>query len=210
MVIKAEERLLRRFISRTFGGGDQAYYSGEGSHKNEYVEPYSQMIQKFIEEKNISKIVDLGCGDYNVASHWISPKITYIGIDIVQEMVDHHNLKYGNDRISFQCLDIVEDELPDGELCLIRQVLQHMSNEEVAAVLKKVEKYKYVIITEHVIKKCLATKYNVNKAHGNQIRIRENSGLYFDEPPFDLQIETLLEIPYGRKNEILTSVLIRN
>jgi len=30
----------------------------------------------------------------------------------------------------FLCLDIISDELPDGDLCLLREVLQHLSNRE--------------------------------------------------------------------------------
>lgn len=196
------------------GGGteksENPYYSGEGSHKDEFIEPYCRMIREFIKKNNVSHVVDLGCGDFNVASRWINEEIVYEGIDIVREMIDHHNVQYGNDRVHFHCLDIVEDELPDGELCLIRQVLQHLSNEEVMAVLNKVRKYRFVIITEHVVSKPYAAKYNMNKSHGSGIRVREQSGLYFDEKPFNEKVETILEIPYGKENQVLTSVLIRN
>ena len=187
------------------------YYSGSGSYKLNYVEPYCQLIKKFISEHNIVNVVDLGCGDFNVASSFISENISYEGIDIVQEMIEDHNKKYGSDNVHFQCLDIVEDSLPDGELCLIRQVLQHLSNDEVISILNKVTKYKYVIITEHITKKEYASKYNVDKSHGSYTRVYAQSGLYFDEHPFNLEIETLMKIPYYKKNkEELISILIKN
>lgn len=187
------------------------YYSGEGSHDERYVEPYCRMIQKFISQNNISTVVDIGCGDFNVASGWLNENIIYSGIDIVQEMIDHHNERYSTENIHFYCLDAVEEDLPDAELCLVRQVLQHLSNEEVSIILEKLKKYKYVIITEHVTKKEFASKYNIDKSHGDSTRVSQGSGLYLDEAPFNYKIKTLLEIPYDEKDDVeLISVQINN
>lgn len=188
------------------------FYSGPGSHDERYVNPYCELIKNFISEHNIMKVCDIGCGDFNVASKWINEYIQYEGVDIVQSLIDHHNKKYGNDHIHFQCLDIVDDELPDAQLCLVRQVLQHLSNEEISLFLKKINKYRYVIITESVTSKSYAKKYNTDKVHGSGIRVYNQSGLYFDEEPFNLKVKILLEIPCDgkRKNEVITTVLIEN
>lgn len=183
------------------------YYSGEGSHNEKLVEPYCEMIRNFISQNNISTVVDIGCGDFNVASKWLNEDIAYSGIDIVQGLIDHNNEKYSTNNIHFYCLDVVEADLPDAELCLIRQVLQHLSNEEVSIILKKIEKYKYVIITDHITKKEIASEYNVDMAHGGSIRAEFKSGLYFDEDPFNLNVKTLLEIPYTEE-EVISSFLI--
>lgn len=197
-----------------WGGGKKRngkqFYSGPGSYNDAYVEPYCNLIRKFIVENNITKIVDLGCGDFHVASKFIDDSVSYVGIDIVQKMIDYHNKKYGKDNIHFHCMDIVEDNLPSAELCLVRQVLQHLSNEEVRQVLAKSKKYKYMIVTEHIVDKKCAKKINVDKVHGSHTRVERQSGLYLDEEPFGMKIETLLDIPYGKKNERLVSILIRN
>lgn len=197
------------------GGGkteNNPFYSGWGSHDMTYIDPYCNLIKQFIDKYDITKICDLGCGDFYVASQYINKSISYDGIDIVDEMIKHHNEKYGTDNVHFYCLDIVEDELPDAELCLIRQVLQHLSNDEVKRILDKTKKYKYVIITEHVVEKRYAKKWNADKKHGDHIRTLNRSGLYFDEEPFNLEIETLLDIPCNEtKNfERIVSVLIKN
>ena len=193
-------------------GGKAEFYSGPGSHEDKYVEPYCKLISQFVSQHNITEVCDIGCGDFNVASKWLNDSVRYKGVDIVQKMIDHHNRKYANDHISFQCLDIVEDDLPDAQLCLVRQVLQHLNNDEVTKVLEKIKKYKYVIITESVTKKQYAKAYNSDKAHGSGIRVYNQSGLYFDEAPFNLKIQTLLEIPCDgeRKHEALVSVLLQN
>lgn len=194
------------------GGVKSEFYSGPGSYERNYVEPYCKLLRQFILENDIISVCDLGCGDFNVASQWLSDGILYDGVDIVQEMIDAHNAQYGTEDIHFHCLDIVDDELPDAQLCLIRQVLQHCSNEEIACILEKTKKYEYVLITEHVTRKEFAAKYNIDKAHGSHTRVYQQSGLYFDEKPFCLDVEVLLEIPYEgkRKNEAMVTVLIKN
>lgn len=193
-------------------GGKAEFYSGPGSHEDKYVEPYCRMIRQFILQHNITEVCDIGCGDFNVASKWLNDSIQYKGVDIVQRMIDHHNREYANEHISFQCLDIVEENLPDAQLCLVRQVLQHLNNDEVMCVLRKIKKYKYVIITESVTEKQYAKEYNSDKSHGSGIRVYNQSGLYFDEEPFNLKVQTLLEIPCDgeRKHEMLVSVLVEN
>ncbi len=190
------------------------YYSGEGSHKDEYVIPYRNMIRTFISKNHISSVVDLGCGDFNVASGWVTDDIDYIGIDIVQKMIDSHNRKYADKKRVFICRDIVKDDLPCAELCLVRQVFQHLSNDEIICVLNKLKKYKYIIITEHVTAKEDAEAFNVDIRAGHGTRVELQSGVYPDESPFNAAIEdVLLRLPYkthGIWKEELVSVLIRN
>jgi len=207
-----EDIYLRNVWARGVRGADYEFYSGPGSHERRYVEPYCKLIRKFISENNITKVCDIGCGDFNVASKWADDSILYEGVDIVQELIEHHNRKYGSDKRHFYCLDIIEDDLPDAQLCLVKEVLQHLSNEEVLRFLDKAKKYKYVIITEHMTQKCFAKKYNIDIPHGNSTRASKKSGLYFDEKPFNLKTEKMLEIfdSGKRKDEAMVSVLVRN
>lgn len=192
-------------------GGVEPFYSGPGSCVESYVASYCKLIQSFIAEHDIRQVVDLGCGDFKVASQWITEYIQYNGVDIVPELVNYNNEKYGKKNVSFSCLDIVTDDLPDGELCLIRQVLQHLSNSEILQILNKIKKYKYVIVTEHITAKEYAHKYNIDKEHGSCIRALKQSGVYLDEEPFNMKVEKLLEIPYSSQDEEqkIVSMLIK-
>lgn len=192
-----------------WGGVKGEFYSGIGSHDELYIKAYVSLINEFVRQHNIDSMVSLGCGDFYVDSQIVNDNIHYEGVDIVESMVKSHDEKYGSDNIHFQCLDIVEDRLPDGELCIIRQVLQHLSNSEIKEVLIKIKKYKYVIITEHITAKEKAKVFNVDKVHGQHIRIYDDSGVYFDEPPYNLNTKELLRIPYGDdRTEILTIQLV--
>jgi Methyltransferase domain len=99
-------------------------------------------------------IADLRCGDFQVGQRITSRcDVNYVGVDIVQAMVARNQISFGNDRISFLCADLAVDRLPDADLCLIRQVLQHLSNAEIHAVLENISHYEYALISEHVPKR---------------------------------------------------------
>ena len=189
------------------GGGASRYYSGEGSHNDIYVTPYCELIRTFLHDQpDVKRVLDFGCGDFNVASKFISDNIDYTGIDIVEDMIASHNKNYSSEHVHFMCLDIVDDELPDGDMCLIRQVLQHLSNSDVAKVLAKLKRYKYSLITEHVTPKAQAESFNADIHSGNHNRITLRSGLYLDEAPFCLKCEVILRVPYDPqgKSELVT------
>ncbi len=191
------------------GGAKGKFYSGIGSHDTVYIEPYINMIKEFIKQNNIKSVVSLGCGDFYVDRHIINENIHYEGIDIVDRMIAFHNKKYGSTNVHFLCMDIVKDHLPDGDLCLIRQVLQHLDNQEIKIILDKVKKYKYVIITEHVTVKEKAKSINIDKVHGHHIRTYNDSGVYLDEPPYSMESKEILQIPYGdNKTELCSSLII--
>ena len=65
-------------------------------------------------------------------------------------------------------------------------------------VLPKLVKYKYIFITEHYPTDNDAIRPNMDKPHGGDVRVYDNSGVYLAEPPFELPVQTLkqvLEVP---------------
>lgn len=195
-----EEVFSEIYEKGMWGGSADDYCSGSGTVHKEIADSYVTALEKLAGELKFSELraVDLGCGDMRIGRR-IAPLFeSYLGIDIVKKLVDHHNEKLATDSISFAHLDIVEDELPDGDLCLIREVLQHLSNKQIQRILEKVRnKYKYVLITEHLPSSNPGLKKNLDKAHGADLRLYDNSGVFLTAPPFDVpasQIRTVLEV----------------
>ena len=89
-----------------------------------------------------SSVTTSGGTPVSFASQLVSGDFHYAGCDVVPSLIEHLNETYGGENIEFHCRNIVEDELPDGDLCLIRQVLQHLSNREIERILNNVKKYK--------------------------------------------------------------------
>jgi len=170
------------------------FNSGPGS-KGEAAERYIDCINHFIAAQYIRSVVDLGCGDFRIGSRIARPEISYVGVDIVEPLIQANQAQFGTGRVRFQCIDITRDELPAAELCLIREVLQHLSNAEAMAILTKTRKYKRVIVTERWPGPQGSFKANRDKPHGRAARFIWNSGLVLTEPPFNLKnVELFLDI----------------
>jgi len=120
----------------------------------------------------------------------------YLGVDVVDEVVRRNRERYGSEAVDFACLDIIADELPAGDLCLVRQVLQHLSNAEILAVLERTRHYPFVIVTEHLPPEGVTMRPNIDKPHGADTRILDGWGVFLEEAPFRQRIvEVLLDLP---------------
>jgi glycosyltransferase involved in cell wall biosynthesis len=186
--------------------GQQSFSSGPGSGIA-YAQPYCDWVSAFARENGITRLVDLGCGDFRVGQNLLTRgNFEYLGVDIVPELIAHYRAQFAGPKVRFECLNIIDDDLPSGDLCLIRQVFQHLSNQEIQAVLEKCSAYPYVLITEHVYVG-RDSRPNLDKPHGPDTRVYDRSGVFLNQSPFDLPIRTVLELPYA-EGEILQSVLL--
>lgn len=172
----------------------EAFCSGFGSDEN-FAKPYAEWVARFAADRKICKMVDLGCGDFRVGRR-ISASYDgdYIGVDVVPDVVEYNQHRFGSETVAFQCANIIEDELPSGDLCMIRQVLQHLSNQQIACVLDRCGIYPYLLVTEDVYVGP-RIRPNVDKPHGADNRFYDRSGVYLDLPPYSLPTKTVLEMP---------------
>jgi SAM-dependent methyltransferase len=197
------------YEQNAWGGAQGEFYSGDGS-TGKYADVYAETIRRFIKEKKIERVIDLGCGDFRVASKFVSPAFQYTGCDVVPSLIEHLNEKYRSETVEFRCVNIVEDELPGGDLCLIRQVLQHLSNAEIKRVLENARKYKFLIITEHYPKPEKKYEPNLDIPHGPSVRVQFDSAVVLDKPPFDLQnVELMLDVGAEEGTRIKTFLVSR-
>jgi hypothetical protein len=185
------------------------FCSGHGSDK-EVAEPYVQGVKQFIDTHGITSVVDLGCGDFRVGSCLVRPRLFYHGVDIVKDLIYSNSKRYSSANIQFSCRDVINDELPISDLCLIRQVLQHLSNDQVARILERCEQYPYVIVTEHLPDPTKPWTPNLDIHHGSNTRVDRGSGLYLDLPPFNRPIASVLTEVKLENNTIIRSVLLVN
>jgi SAM-dependent methyltransferase len=151
-------------------------------------------MKDFIRAHHISSVVDLGCGDFRVSRH-LAEGLRYTGCDVVQPLVDYNQKNFGNDHIQFLKRNIITDELPDGELCLIRQVFQHLSNESIVKVLPKLKKYKYVVIADAQPNADKAkVNYDIPNFSGTRAVVH-GTGIWLENSPFNLPVTVLHSYP---------------
>lgn len=135
-------------IYKSNGWGGRESVSGSGSDKVE-TRKIVEGLQELLDKYGIRTIVDAPCGDVN----WIFyaliglPKDAYIGVDIVEELIEANKEKYPG--VDFRVLDICSERLPTAHLVLARDILGHLGADDRAAAVKNIKESgaKYVLTT---------------------------------------------------------------
>lgn len=197
------------YDQKLWGDNNTDFYSGDGSHNSELVEPYVNVVKEFLTSfKKPISVCDLGCGDFNIGKQLLKFTKNYIAVDIVEPLISFNKEKFKADNLEFRCLDIAKDHLPKADCVIIRQVLQHLSNAEVQSIVDKLSDFKYIIITEHLPEGSFIPNKNIISGQG--IRLKKQSGLDVLKPPFNLQVKTkneLLSIKLNDKKGVITTTL---
>jgi len=197
------------YKQKAWGESGDTFFSGSGSEGSLAAE-YARMVGSFIAENHIKFVVDLGCGDMRVSEQFITPEIAYVGCDVVPDIIEYHRQNSTLTNADFRCLNIIEDDLPDGDLCLIRQVLQHLSNDEICRILAKAQKFPYVIVTEHYPADGGLKEPNLDIPHGPGVRLQFDSAVVLDQPPFNVtDLELLLDLEAERGTRIKSFLIKR-
>ncbi|MEM9304570.1 MAG: class I SAM-dependent methyltransferase [Pseudomonadota bacterium] len=172
---------------------------------------YRAYVTAFMQTRQISSVVDLGCGDFQVSRLMDWSEVSYVGVDAVAELVSRNNRLHATDNVRFVLADIIHDDLPPAELCLLRQVLQHLSNDDIARVLAKLKQYRYVLVTDGLPPVEPEAK-NVDKPtdQDNRWNERYGSGLYLEAPPFGVEAQIVLEYPCSSGLETYRTLLMEN
>jgi SAM-dependent methyltransferase len=130
------------------GFGSLESRSGPGSTLDE-TQKLRESIKKIIKDKNIKSVVDIPCGDFNWMKEIVFNFDSYIGGDIVKKAIEENNERYSNSRIKFIEFDIVNDEIPNGDLLIVRDIIGHFPIEDGVKILKNIlnSKCKYLLST---------------------------------------------------------------
>ncbi len=166
------------------------FFSGPGSHDAAVVEPYVTALRGFLGSlPKPPDVVDLGCGDFNVGRQLRDACGRYVACDIVPELIAHNTVAHKKLNVDFRCVDLVEDELPGADVALIRQVLQHLDNEQIARIVPKLGRYRHVVVTEH-LPAAAHFRANLEHSHGSGVRLGVHSGVVLSQPPFNLRVRS--------------------
>jgi SAM-dependent methyltransferase len=208
----AEEVFTAVYRARVWGDGE-VFDSGSGS-RGEPADRYASLIRALVREFGVRSAVDVGCGDFRVAQRFAGSLADYVGLDVVGPVVDRNTALHGGPGVSFARLDAAREEPPDADLCLIRQVLQHLSNDQIAGVLARCAKYPLVVVSEHRPGATPRVRPNLDKPHGPDTRLDRHSWVDIREAPFACEpVRELLRVPvdppHYRAGESILTVLWR-
>ena len=162
--------------------------SGVGS-EGLLAERYVAFVRGYLGEHRIETIVDAGCGDFNVGSRLCDGVSRCIALDASSYIIDANQKRYGDiSNVSFHVADLVVTAFPSADLVLVRQVLQHLTNDQIECVLTNLDhgEWDRVLIAEAVADPSNDANANLDlPSHSVRTRVNFGSGVFIDRPPFN-------------------------
>jgi SAM-dependent methyltransferase len=195
------------YRDNVWGGPAGEFYSGPGSDP-EVAAAYVGSVQAFLRDHGVRSVVDVGCGDFRIGAQLAAAGVEYTGVDVVPELIAHHQAAFARPGVTFLCRDATAEELPPGDVCLVRQVLQHLSNAQIAAVLRHARHFRFLIVTEHVLPDGRAAGVNRDIHHGNETRVDLGSYVALDRPPFGLPVDRVMTETRLPDGSLIRTVLV--
>jgi hypothetical protein len=125
-------------------------------------------LKKIITDTNIKNIVDLGCGDFKCGKLiYDDLDILYTGYDAYKKVIDYNSTQHSLPKYSFIHLDFCNnpEKIVNGELCILKDVIQHWSLDNIYKFLDylvEYKKFKYILICNC----CNQTQDNTNIPNG--------------------------------------------
>ena len=156
--------------------------SGPGSSLSS-TSTVSVLLPSVLKALGVRTMIDAGCGDFN----WMKTIVHhldldfYLGVDIVQSVIEENQSRYGSEKLFFMNLDLVDDPLPQMDVIMCRDVLAHLSYEDIYAVLHNFKKSgaTYLLISSYSGLK----DNNIEMIRGNFRPVNfQAKPFYFPEP----------------------------
>ena len=183
----------------------ETFYSGHGSHDPMLVMPFLYSVRGFLHGLHMHDgrrpdILDIGCGDFTIGARLTDLANRYLACDVVAPLIDRNRARFRRDGLEFLVLDATQTTPPSADVVVIRQVLQHLSNEQIACILEHLpERCSYLLVTETVPGK-QGFVPNLDMPPGPGVRVDHGSGIVLTAKPFSLAVVAevaLRDTPFG-------------
>ena len=130
-------------------GSSSKPLSGSGSNPDN-ARPYVNLIKEFIQSRSVSSVLDFGHGDWEMWKEYSFEGVDYLGVDVAEGLSEKINSKYGNELRKFQFLDLAHEQLPNRDLLICKDVLQHLQIADIKDFLASCLNFKHVIICNDI------------------------------------------------------------
>ena len=194
------------YEEKRWGNSDienRKYSSGDGTRDKEVVGEYIDAVTVFLsKQEGLKSGLDLGCGDFSVGVAFCDLFKDYQAMDVAKNVIKENKTIYKSKKVRFSVLDLTSGQIPSTDVILVRQVLQHLSNDEIKKFIKNIEgKFRHLIVTESLSKSMFFWS-NKDIITGPGIRIHEKSGVVLEDNPFNLKfskMDVIMEVEKGRE-----------
>jgi 2-polyprenyl-3-methyl-5-hydroxy-6-metoxy-1,4-benzoquinol methylase len=136
------------YKDRVWGDADSS--SGTGSSLAQTCH-LRGLLPNILLSLEVKSLLDAPCGDF----HWMRmvnlPITSYVGVDVVEELIMHDQVRYSKQGVNFQCANLMTDPVPKSDLVFCRDCLVHLSYKDIRAVLRnfKMSGSKYFLTTTY-------------------------------------------------------------
>ena len=128
------ESVFRHIYQQDMWGGG----SGGGSDL-EQTQTLRAQLPALAQALHVHSVLDAPCGDYRWMSEVDWDLDSYVGVDIVPELIERNQAQYEAEGVTFVQADITRDRLPRADLVLVRDCFVHLSNRDIARALRTLE-----------------------------------------------------------------------
>lgn len=133
------------YESAAWGGG-----SGEGS-RAAATDVYRTIVERLVQASDVRSVVDAGCGDWEFSQLIDWGDVSYLGLDVVPELVARNAEAFARPGVEFRCSDFHAEPPPAADLLLCKDVLQHWPVAWIQDFLRATRgRYRYLLLTNDI------------------------------------------------------------
>ena len=144
-------------FSKNAFGGDTSL-SGRGSDLDQ-TKRIQEELPKLLRKYSVASLIDLPCGDQNWISNVPLDNITYVGADIVRDLITKNTEMYGSKTRIYVELDITREIPSQADLILCRDLLVHLNTKQIYSALQNIKRSDATFL--------LTTTFTDNRAYKN-------------------------------------------
>jgi hypothetical protein len=117
--------LKKAFHVNKWKGGGEETVSGKGSTLA-FTAPLRPALEALFKRLDVKTLLDAPCGDFNWMNHVDLGGARYVGLDIIDEVIERNSARYARSDREFRVADITTDPLPKADLMLCRDCAFHL------------------------------------------------------------------------------------
>lgn len=163
----------RIYTTNHWSGPDSVSGAGAG---DDQIEQLRRTLPELLSSLRAEVLLDLPCGDGRWMQQLDLPVARYIGADIVADLVEANQRRYGSAGREFLLLDLTADALPPADVLLCRDCLVHFSFADIRRALANIKANPITYLLTTTFPLC---------AENEEITTGDWRVLNFEAAPFD-------------------------
>ena len=164
--------------------------SGSGSTPA-YTEKWRGFLRAFLDRHGVRTVLDFGCGDWQHSRLIDWGDRPYFGVDVVPGLIARLKADFGSPTRLFLLVDPRNPVLPDADLLICKDVLQHLPNATIQGLLPILRRFRHALFVND--------KSKTPGDNNRDCRIGGWRCLDLSAPPFRLRVVDIFRFGSGQR-----------